>query len=165
MLMIFNFLICARAQVPPQSRNLIQAVDEREHLAKEFFEVTGTKNEMLESIKFGDMFLTPRLKEKNPQMVEQSKRAYQIANARWTKKKETLANELTQQFLKKIENTFSVPELKYLIEVSKTAVFKKYNLFVKSDEFGKIFNTPSQMARAYLEDAKKEVAAPPKANK
>ncbi|MBC7466051.1 MAG: hypothetical protein H7256_08665 [Bdellovibrio sp.] len=120
------------------------------------------KEEMNMAILFGEGYLNGAPPEKNSEVAAQNKKIYELAKAKWQKRKETLAAELTQQLLKDIEVTFSVPELKYLIEVSKASVFKRYKLFLKSDEFGKVYNMPTLIARGFVEEGKKAFATPVK---
>lgn len=155
-----NFFLYAKAQVSASSKNTVQGLDEKKILAKEFFELAGMKEELLTSMQFGDGFLNRTPNEKNPDIAAQNKKVYAAAKAKWLKRKESLTEEITQQLLKDIANSFSVPELKYLIEVSKASVFKKYKFFLKSDAFGKVFNTPPLVARNFVDDARKELAAP-----
>lgn len=141
---------------PASDSNLSQ----RLALAKEFIEMGGMKKEFELAILGGDAVIDRQLAGKNPNSSPEQKKAAAIAKPKWDAKKSALFETASSNLQKEMANYFSETELKYLVELAKSTVYKKYHGFLETDAYTKFYSYPGETARALLAEAKKEVATP-----
>jgi len=127
-------------------------------LAKQFVELGGIRKEIDLAINGGDAFLKKLASEKDPKIAAENKKVYDIVEPKWQEQKKSLAGKLEAELQKDFARNFSETELKYLVDLAKSAVFKKYRSFLESDTYAKVYGTPIDVVRGLVADTKKELS-------
>lgn len=120
-------------------------------LAKELLQLQDFKGALEGGIKGAERLLS------RPQKDPVTQKAFTEAKVKFELQKGKYLSELSDQMEKELISQFNLVELKYLVDILKYPLFKKFKKVMESDKYYSALGKPFKDARDMAEEAKKKL--------
>lgn len=128
-------------------------------LAKELMNVLDMNKAVSQSLEGADNYFKQTVPEKEKDEV--SKKALDLAQSKFDSVKLKMPQEINDQLVKELTQRYSSVELKYLIEITKYPLYKKFRAFLESEEYYGLIDKPYIQAKKTFTEAKRKIASEP----
>lgn len=123
--------------------------------AREFVKLE-LANDINESLIRANIYLRAP-KDIDPDKIKLIQKIYLEAKNKYEKEKPILSENISEKLLNEIVKRFTLAEIRYLVETVKYPVHKKYQDFLKSEEFIAIINQPMLKANEIVAGTKNQI--------
>ncbi|MBC7464697.1 MAG: hypothetical protein H7256_01785 [Bdellovibrio sp.] len=154
----------SRTGQPVASTAQISIEEEAQRIlyAKELMNVMDVNKTIVQSLEEADLyFQRPIDIEKDEKKSDPMKKALVAGKIKYDTYKSKLPQQINDQLVKDLSQRYSSIELKYLIEITKYPLYKKFRAYIESDEYFGLIGRPYSEAQNAVNEAKRTIASEP----